>query len=187
MKKINEVIVVEGRDDTKRIRMAVDADTIETNGSAIDEETLTKIEHAQKKRGVIVFTDPDVPGEMIRKTISRRIPGVKHAFLNREEAKPNKKGSLGIEHASIEIIQKALEGLYNERPEAEPTIDRLFLLNEGLMGKPHSKELRIKLGNELRIGYTNGKQLEKRLNMFGITQEKVEKALKKIRKEEANE
>lgn len=187
MEKIKEIIVVEGRDDTKRIRLAVDADTIETNGSAINEETLSKIEHAQQTRGVIVFTDPDVPGEMIRKTISRRVPGVKHAFLNREEAKPKSKGSLGIEHASIETIRKALEGLYNERSEAEPTIDRSFLLSEGLMGRPNSKELRIKLGNELRIGYTNGKQLEKRLNMFGITQDKVEKALEKIREEEAHE
>lgn len=187
MEKIKEIIVVEGRDDTKKIRLAVNADTIETNGSAINEETLSKIEHAQQTRGVIVFTDPDVPGEMIRKTISRRIPGVKHAFLNREEAKPKSKGSLGIEHASIETIRKALEGLYNERPEAEPTIDRSFLLSEGLMGRPNSKELRIKLGNELRIGYTNGKQLEKRLNMFGITQDKVERALQNIREEEAYE
>ncbi len=186
MKKIKEMIVVEGRDDTKRIQLAVNADTIETNGSAINEEILERIVLAQETRGVIVFTDPDVPGEKIRKIISRNIPGVKHAFLNRDEARPNKKGSLGIEHASVETIQKALDGLYSERIDRLPAIEKKFLLSEGLIGKPHSKELRIKLGNELRIGYTNGKQLEKRLNMFGITQEEVEKTLMKIRKEEAN-
>ncbi|WP_208559905.1 ribonuclease M5 [Marinilactibacillus kalidii] len=180
------MIVVEGRDDTKRIQLAVNADTIETNGSAINEEVLDRIEHAQQKRGVIVFTDPDVPGEKIRKIISRRIPGVKHAFLNRDEAQPGKKGSLGIEHASVETIRKALEGLYSEKIDATPTVDRSFLLKEGLIGHPNAKDLRIKLGNALRIGYTNGKQLEKRLNMFGVSQESVEQALKEIREEETN-
>ena len=56
--KIQEVIVVEGKDDTKRIKMAVNADTIETRGSAISDETLDQIAKLQEKRGVIVFTDP---------------------------------------------------------------------------------------------------------------------------------
>lgn len=64
--KIKEMIVVEGRDDTTRIRLAVDADTIETNGSAVNKATLDKIRHAKEKRGVIVFTDPDYPGERIQ-------------------------------------------------------------------------------------------------------------------------
>lgn len=63
MKKIKEVIVVEGKDDTKRIQRAVDADTIETRGSAIPEETLMLIKKLAKTRGVIVFTDPDFSGE----------------------------------------------------------------------------------------------------------------------------
>lgn len=78
--KIKEIIVVEGKDDTVAIKRAIDADTIETNGSAINEETLRKIELAAEKRGVIIFTDPDFPGEKIRKTITDRIPNCKHAF-----------------------------------------------------------------------------------------------------------
>ena len=50
--KIREVIVVEGKDDTKRINMAVNADTLETRGSAISDETLEQIEELQEKRGV---------------------------------------------------------------------------------------------------------------------------------------
>ena len=76
MMQVKEVIVVEGRDDTQRIKLAVDADTIETNGSAIDREVIDQIKHAQAKRGVIVFTDPDFPGEKIRKIISREVPGL---------------------------------------------------------------------------------------------------------------
>jgi ribonuclease M5 len=184
MKKIKEVIVVEGKDDTKRVQLAVDADTIETNGSAIDEDTLQQIEHAQETRGVIVFTDPDFPGEKIRKIISARVVGVKHAFLSSEEAKPKHKGSLGIEHASVETIRQALDGLYEEKAWDVPLVKRSFLMKEGLIGGAQSKAKRLKLGERLRIGYTNGKQLQKRLNLFGITEEEVKQTLKEMREEE---
>lgn len=83
--KIKEVIVVEGRDDTVRIKLAVDADTIETNGSALNQHTLEQIKHAKEKRGVIVFTDPDYPGERLRRLIDAYIPGCKHAFYQRKK------------------------------------------------------------------------------------------------------
>ena len=60
---IKEIIVVEGKSDTVAVKRAAGADTIETNGSAIDELTLARIRHAQETRGVIVFTDPDFRGE----------------------------------------------------------------------------------------------------------------------------
>lgn len=82
--KIKEVIVVEGKDDTKRINLAVNADTLETRGSAISDETLAQIEELHDKRGVIVFTDPDFSGEKIRKIIQEAVPGVKHAFLTKK-------------------------------------------------------------------------------------------------------
>ena len=67
--KIQEIVVVEGKDDTRRLQEVVDVDTIETIGSAINDEILMQIEHAQETRGVIIFTDPDFSGEKIRKTI----------------------------------------------------------------------------------------------------------------------
>lgn len=91
--KINEFIVVEGRDDTERVKRAVECDTIETNGSAINEQTLEVIRNAQQSRGVIVLTDPDFPGDKIRSTITEDVKGVKHAYIDREKAK-NKKGKL---------------------------------------------------------------------------------------------
>lgn len=53
--KVAEIIVVEGKDDTRRIQEVVAADTIETIGSAINDEILTQIEHAQETRGVIIL------------------------------------------------------------------------------------------------------------------------------------
>ena len=55
---IKEIIVVEGKSDTVAVKRATGADTIETNGSAIDDKTLIRIQHALETRGVIVFTDP---------------------------------------------------------------------------------------------------------------------------------
>ncbi len=80
--KIKEIIVVEGKDDTRAIQSAVNADTIETNGSAVSMETIVKIQLAMKVRGVIVLTDPDFPGEKIRKFITEHVPNCKHAFID---------------------------------------------------------------------------------------------------------
>src|SRR5699024_12495634 len=79
--KIKEVIVVEGRNDTMKINQAVDAYTIETNGSAINQETLNQIAHDKEKRGVIIFKDPDYPGERIRRIIVKHVPGCIHVLL----------------------------------------------------------------------------------------------------------
>ena len=185
--KINEIIVVEGKSDTKKIKLAVDADTIETQGLALEEETLELIEHAQKTRGVIVLTDPDYPGEKIRKEITRRIPGVKHAFITTTEGVPKFKGTLGIEHASIETIRTALKGLYSVAEEGGPTVSKKFLRDVGLTGGKHAKQYRIRLGENLRIGYTNSKQLQKRLMMFGISEEEVLEEMNKIKKEAFDE
>jgi ribonuclease M5 len=176
--KIKECIVVEGRSDTLAIRRSVDADTIETGGSAINSVVIDKIKLAQERRGVIVFTDPDYAGERIRKIIQRSVPGCKHAFLPVEEA--TKKGGIGIEHASPASIVKALEGLRTEIAPLEDTITWEDLIEANMIAGMESKQRRIELGKFLRIGYANGKQLHKRLNMFQITAEQYWDAVEQV-------
>ena len=179
--KIQEIVVVEGKDDTRRLQEVVDVDTIETIGSAINDEILMQIEHAQETRGVIIFTDPDFSGEKIRKTIMEVVPQAKHAFLPRQQARPKKQGSLGVEHASDEAILEALKKVITPSFEEDETeITRQVLISHGLIAGAQAKEKREKLGYELRIGYTNGKQLEKRLKMFRITPEEFAQAMKKV-------
>ena len=97
MDKIKEVIVVEGKDDTKQVQRAVLADTFETNGSALSKKALEQIKKLQQSRGVIVFTDPDFNGERLRKLIGQNVPGVKHAFIRRDQGVPTEAhGSLGL-------------------------------------------------------------------------------------------
>lgn len=178
--KIKEVIVVEGKDDTKQIRRAVNADTIETRGSAISDETLEQINELQQKRGVIVFTDPDFNGEKIRKVITRNVPGVKHAFLSREDAAPHAKGSLGVEHATPEAIREALRHLYTEEPDTPALISKEELQQAGLSAGPDAKKRREILGEVLRIGYTNSKQLYKRLKLFQVSPKEFQDAMKEV-------
>ncbi|MDE3316463.1 ribonuclease M5 [Lacticaseibacillus zeae] len=170
MTTIKQIVVVEGRDDTKRLKETFgDIDTIETRGSAIDDATLVRIRQAQAKRGVIVLTDPDFPGEKIRKTISRAVPGVTHAFLPRAEGIPAHKGSLGIEHATPAALRAALQHLFTEVPDAPQVISQHDLLAAHLIGGAGSRHRREQLGELLHIGYTNGKQLLRRLTEFRIS------------------
>lgn len=184
--KIKEVIVVEGKDDTVKIKLAVDADTIETNGSAINKKTLQQIKHAQEKRGVIIFTDPDYPGERIRHIVDQAVPGCKHAFLTKDNARAKhpKNKSLGIEHASVEAIQQALQDVYELAELKQSEINQEDLINHQLIGGPSASKKRERLGELLQIGHTNGKQLLKRLTMFQISKAQFEEAMLKIEQED---
>lgn len=185
--KIKEIIVVEGKDDTTAIKRALDADTIETNGSAINQETIEKIKLAQKIRGVIVLTDPDYPGQKIRNTIKEHVSGCKHAFIEKVDALEKHGKGVGVEHASPEVIRQALSNAHvmHEDVVEEITQDDLILAN--LIGGKGARERREKLGKLLKIGFTNGKQLHKRLMMFQISKEEFAKAILAIRQEEENE
>lgn len=175
---IKEIIVVEGKSDTNAIRRAVNAETIETGGSALNEEILRQIELANERRGVIVFTDPDHAGERIRSMIGARIPGCKHAFLTQEVT--SYKGDIGIEHASPEAIREALRGVKTAYEGADTQIQWQDLIQYGLINHPQAAARRLKVGNLLGIGYGNGKQFYKRCAMFQISEVEFLNALQHI-------
>lgn len=178
--------MVEGRADTAKLMRAVEADTIETNGSAVNKATLQQIQHAKDKRGVIIFTDPDYPGERIRHIVDQAVPGCKHAFITQDNARaknPYNK-SLGIEHASIQVIQQALADVYELTEMKASEIDKQDLLYHGLIGGANASTRRARLGEILQIGHTNGKQLLKRLAMFQITKEQFDQAMNELLQEE---
>jgi len=194
--KIQEIIVVEGKDDTVAVQRAVQADTIETGGSAINKEKLERIRLAQERRGVIIFTDPDYPGEKIRKTIDQYVPGCKHAFLSKEKAK-SAKGKYGIEHATPENIREALSkvrGAKNSQSKDQQDqknngqseglqLKMQDLQQLGLIGSSNSQALRESITKKLGIGYCNGKQLMKRIEAFRIQPLEFEQAYQEALKE----
>jgi len=182
MKKIKEIIVVEGKSDTNRLKDCFgDIDTIETIGSALNDETIKRIKIAQEKRGVIIFTDPDFNGNRLRTMIQKAVPGAKQAFLPRNQAVPkHSDGSLGIEHANDADIKAALAAVYTRTDENFQEYDHADMVNLGLIGEPDSHQRRLFVGSELKIGYTNAKQFLSRLNMFQITPEDLVTVVKKF-------
>lgn len=173
-----EVIVVEGRDDTRRLKEIFgEIETFETGGSALNEEKLMQLKDLQKKRGIIIFTDPDFPGQKIRNQITAAAPEAKHAYLDREDAKSKSGKGLGVEHANEAAIRAALKDAMTPGAQKVDPITQLLLLQLDLIGHANSKQKREKLASKLGIGYVNGKQLKNRLNMFGITKEQVQQAM----------
>ena len=181
--KIKEIIVVEGRRDTEAVRRAVIADTLETGGSAIGEQVIRSIRLAQQKRGVILFTDPDGAGKRIRRIISEQVPGCKHAFLPRDQAKGTE--GIGVEYATSEAIRHALENVYSEATESTEKISWDQYLDAGLVGGNRARLRRQALADELGIGYGNAQQFFNRLNIFSITLEELNQALAKIERDQA--
>lgn len=178
-----EIIVVEGKDDTTAVRRAIGADTIETGGSAIGEDVLRRIELAHERRGVIILTDPDAPGERIRKIVAERVPGCKHAFLTKDEARSAR--GLGVEHAADEAIRRAIERVRGPEGAAGAPEEIAWgdLLDAGLIVHASSARRRERMGELLGIGYANGKQFHKRCLMFRITREEFAGALEQLERE----
>ncbi len=154
MLKIKEAIVVEGRYDKNTLAQLVDTVIIETSGFGIfkDKERLALLRRLAQTKGLIVLTDSDGAGFLIRGHLKGAIPPeqVKHAYIpdlyGKEKRKriPGKEGKLGVEGMRPEVLETALrragatfldEGLVGERGEPITKTD-LFLA--GLSGGPDS-------------------------------------------------
>lgn len=185
--KIKEAIIVEGRDDEARVKQAIDAMIIVTHGFGIKEETWNLIDKAYREKGVIIFTDPDHAGEMIRRKIEKRCPKALHANLSREKATKNK--DIGVENASSEDILTAIlsakskksetqgKSLLSNNLQSESTLSPEDIYALGICGGEGAKVRRERLCGKLGIGYTNAKGFIKRANDFGISKKDIMEAL----------
>lgn len=174
---IKEIIVVEGKDDVAAVKRAVDAELIITHGFGFPKDLIDRVREAQKRRGVIIFTDPDYAGETIRKKLSSKVKGCKHAFLPRELA--TKDDNIGIENASPEAIIAALESVREETDDRNE-FSMSDLYKYGLVGNEKAQIDRDKIGKILGIGYGNAKQFLKRLNHYGVSRSEFEDAIERL-------
>ena len=176
---VKEIIVVEGRDDITAIKRVVDAHIIALNGfSALSKKTISKIVELSRNNDLILFTDPDFAGKKIRDTLKRYIPNIKHAFVSQKDATKN--NNIGVENANDEAILEALKNVITANQDIENRFDISDLIDNGLVSGSNAKERRIILGNILKIGYYNAKQLLKALNSFNISKEQFEEAVEEI-------
>ena len=166
MIKIREAIVVEGRYDKNTLSQIVDAPILETAGFGImkDKAQLALLRKVAKTRGVIVFTDSDGAGFVIRNFLKGALPAdqLKHAYIpdipgkERRKSAPGKEGKLGVEGLRPEIILDALrkagatvEGEIKAR--TAQNITKQHLMELGLSGGPESKAKRLCLLKKLKL------------------------------------
>ncbi|ACV38893.1 ribonuclease M5 [Leptotrichia buccalis] len=179
--KIKEIIVVEGRDDITAIKRVVDAHIIALNGfSALSEKTINKIVELSKNNDLILFTDPDFAGKKIRDTLKKYIPNIKHAFVSQKDATRN--DNIGVENANDKAILEALKNVVTANQDGKNRFNISDLIDNRFVSGSNAKERRIMLGDMLKIGYYNAKQLLKALNSFNISREQFNAAVKKINK-----
>jgi len=178
--KFHEVIVVEGMHDLSAIKdIYPNADVIITNGSEISKETLQELELLNKKRGLILFMDPDMQGERIRKAINQVVGPTKHAHVKKSDAISKNKKKVGVEHASETNIKEALNNALSMMDNDNPSLELVDLYELQLIGHKNAKSLRKELGESLGIGFNNGKTLYKKLCMFGISKQDIINTLRR--------
>ena len=160
MIKIREAIVVEGRYDKNTLSQIVDAPILETSGFGImnDKAQLSLLRKVAQSRGLIVFTDSDGAGFVIRNYLKGAIPAnqLKHAYIpdipgkERRKSAPGKEGKLGVEGMRPEVIMDALrkadatiEGESTAR--APGNITKQDMMELGLSGSADSASKRKRL------------------------------------------
>lgn len=165
MYKVSEVIVVEGRYDKNTVSQVVDATIIETSGFGVfnDREKQKLLRMLAQKRGLIVLTDSDGAGFVIRNFIKSCVPPqyVKQAYIpeiegkEKRKSKASKEGTLGVEGMKPEIIIEALRraGATIEGEETAPVskITKADMFKAGFSGKPDSAEKRRELLKKLDL------------------------------------
>lgn len=158
MVKIKEAIVVEGRYDRNTLSQIVDATIFETNGFGIfkNKEQMALLRTVAQKRGLIVLTDSDGAGFVIRNHLKSAIPGayLKHAYIpdiagkEKRKAAPGKEGKLGVEGMRPEVILEALRACgatFDDETQDSPrtAITKQDFVELGLSGGTDSSEKRL--------------------------------------------
>ena len=165
MVKIREAIVVEGRYDKNTLSQVVDAPIFETNGFGIrkDKARMDLMRRVAEQRGLIVFTDSDGAGFVIRNFLKGAIPEkyLKHAYIpdipgkERRKSAPGKEGKLGVEGMTPEILLSCLKRagatILGEDTPTEQPITKQDLFDLGLSGGANASEKRKKLMKKLAL------------------------------------
>ena len=156
MISLREAVIVEGRYDKIKLSGIIDTPIIETNGFRVfkDSEKLSLIRRIAAVRGILIFTDSDGAGFVIRNFLNGAVPKeqVKHCYIpqlagkEKRKAQPGKEGLLGVEGVSDEVIIDAIRKsgaeIIGEERKARREITKADLYSLGLTGTENSAKLR---------------------------------------------
>ena len=168
MKKVKEVIVVEGRYDKNALSQVVDATVITLGGFSVfnDKEKLAFLRRLAEKQGLIVLTDSDGAGFVIRNYLKGALPKelVKQAYIpdiygkERRKRTPGKEGKLGVEGMKPDVLLAALARAgatfldeENGTGAVGEPITKADLFELGLTGGPDSAAKRQAILRELEL------------------------------------
>lgn len=161
--KLSEAVIVEGKYDKIKLSNILDAFIIETNGFAVfkDKTKLSFIKKLAKERGIIILTDSDHAGFMIRNYISSGVPKeqIKNVYIpdifGKEKRKnaPSKEGKLGVEGMTKEVIVEALSkaGITSSKSVCSDPVTTVDFYDLGLTGGAGSKAKRKALCKTLDL------------------------------------
>ena len=190
MIKIDKPIIVEGKYDVIKLSRIVDALIIKTDGFGIfkDKEKQQLLRRLAGEKGIIVLTDSDSAGFLIRKFLKSSIPEdrITHVYIpdvygkEKRKTQAGKEGKLGVEGISEAILLEALKkaGVICSETDTEERrlITNIDLYEAGLMGRDNSKEKRVKLMKALALPERlSTSSLLKILNTFVTFEEFTEK------------
>ena len=194
MVKIKEAIVVEGRYDKNTLSQIVDAPILETSGFGIfkDKKQMDLLRKVAETRGLIVFTDSDGAGFVIRNHLKSAIPGkyLKHAYIpdvmgkERRKKTAGKEGKLGVEGMTREVIldslRKAGATFAGEESEPSATITKQDLMELGLSGGANATQMRLALLKKLNLPeHMSANAMLQALNLL-LTLDELKEILKQI-------
>lgn len=180
--KINEIVVVEGKDDVTTLNQVLDATIIHINGaSGLNKNVINKLKELSRNNKLILFMDPDYTGKKIREKISNNLENVVNLYVSRNKA--TKKNNIGVENVKKEDLYNIFEDYISTNKNKVSNKKYIYTMDDlikfDLTGKPNSKKLREKLGDNLKIGYYNSKRLLSILNGMNLDYEEFKVALKK--------
>lgn len=194
MKRILETIIVEGRYDVNTLKQYFDAHIIETSGFGIfnNKEKRELIRRLAEKNGIIVLTDSDGAGLVIRNFIRGAVKSgtVKHAYIPEIEGKEKRKtsaskaGLLGVEGMSRSVVEEALRRagatFADEEARTASDITKQDMYFAGLSGNADSAIKREKLAKILGLpSLMSANALLAAINMI-CTREEFENAISKL-------
>ena len=187
MVKIRQAIVVEGKYDRNTLSQLVDTAIFQTNGFGVmhDKALLHLLRQAAQTTGLIIFTDSDGAGFVIRNYLKGALPkeGVLHAYIpdipgkEKRKRQPGKEGLLGVEGMTKEILLEALQNagaeLDGEASQKEgPPITKFDLYTAGLSGRTDSAARREQLLKRLRFpAHMSANALLQALNLLYTREE----------------
>lgn len=187
---LKEAVIVEGKYDKIKLKNFIDAEIITTDGFGIfkNKEKVNMLRRIAEKRGIIILTDSDSAGFLIRGHLTSVIDPklIKNVFVpeikgkERRKEKASAQGLLGVEGLSEEIIIESLKKAgvgADKKTQETPKITSTDLFNLGLSGGDNSREQREKLlkSLDLPVGMSTKQMLTALNSLYSL--EELEKTM----------